>query len=205
MARRAVVVEIAVMSEQEEKSRRRKLSEEERALWHGVVRSIAPLAPKRAQGGQRTTASPAADKKPSPPAPRCAPAPAATRVTRSAPPLEAFDRRQKQRLTRGTQDIDARIDLHGKTQGEAHVALIRFLRKAQRDGAKFVLVITGKGSRARVGLDDSGVLKRQVPHWLTLPEFRPYVVGFEGAHVSHGGEGALYVRVRRAPKMDVRG
>jgi DNA-nicking Smr family endonuclease len=205
MAHRPVVVEIAFMSEQKEKSRRRKLSEAERALWHRVVRSIAPLAPKPAQAVQRTSESPAANKKPLAPAPKRAPAPAATRVTRSAPPLEAFDRRQKQRLTRGTQDIDARIDLHGKTQGEAHGALIRFLRRAQRDGAKYVLVITGKGSRARFGLDDSGVLKRQVPHWLTLPEFRPYVVGFEGAHLSHGGEGALYVRVRKAPKMDMGG
>jgi len=37
-----------------------------------------------------------------------------------------------------------------------------------------------------------------VPLWLRLPEFRPYVVGFEEAHTGHGGEGALYVRVRRA-------
>jgi DNA-nicking Smr family endonuclease len=41
------------------------------------------------------------------------------------------------------------------------------------------------------------VLRRQVPHWLELPEFRTIVVGFEQAHIAHGGEGALYVRVRR--------
>jgi DNA-nicking Smr family endonuclease len=86
--------------------------------------------------------------------------------------------------------------------------LLRFLRRAQADGAKFVLVITGKGARAgdasgehawgeRVW-GERGVLKRQVPLWLRLPEFRPYVIGFEAAHVGHGGEGALYVRVRRA-------
>jgi len=43
-----------------------------------------------------------------------------------------------------------------------------------------------------------GVLRRQVPLWLALPELRRYVIGFEDAHVGHGGEGALYVRVRRA-------
>jgi DNA-nicking Smr family endonuclease len=61
-----------------------------------------------------------------------------------------------------------------------------------------VLVITGKGGRADEARSERGVLKRQVPLWLRLPEFRPYVVGFEDAHIGHGGEGALYVRVRRA-------
>ncbi len=60
--------------------------------------------------------------------------------------------------------------------------------------ARLVLVITGKGGR-RAG--ESGVLKTQVPRWLSLPEFRPLVIGFEIAHAAHGGEGALYIRVRR--------
>jgi DNA-nicking Smr family endonuclease len=57
-----------------------------------------------------------------------------------------------------------------------------------------VLVITGKGGRSDGA---RGVLRRQVPQWLGLPEFRAYVVGFEDAHVAHGGEGALYVRIRK--------
>ena len=73
---------------------------------------------------------------------------------------------------------------------------VRFLRRAQSDGAKFVLVITGKGGRS--GDPDRGVLRRQVPLWLQLPELRDIVVGFEEAHVGHGGEGALYVRLRKA-------
>ena len=44
---------------------------------------------------------------------------------------------------------------------------------------------------------ERGILKRQVPHWLRLPEFRLLVVASEDAHVTHGGEGALYVRMRR--------
>lgn len=56
-------------------------------------------------------------------------------------------------------------------------------------------MITGKGAS---GDSERGVLRRQVPHWLGLPEFRAYVVGFDQAHLGHGGEGALYVRVRRA-------
>jgi DNA-nicking Smr family endonuclease len=86
------------------------------------------------------------------------------------------------------------------TQQQAHAALLRFLHRAQADGIKTVLVVTGKGSRQALdsGAPVRGVLKRQVPLWLALPEFRPLVVGFDDAHIGHGGEGALYVRLRRA-------
>ena len=82
------------------------------------------------------------------------------------------------------------------TQTRAHRALFGFLQRAHHDGLTFVLVITGKG---KIGAEsERGVLRRQVPQWLGLPEFRSLVVGFEEAHIGHGGEGALYVRVRRA-------
>ena len=90
------------------------------------------------------------------------------------------------------------VDLHGRTQDEAHAALLGFLRGAQQDGLRFVLVITGKG---RLGAGEAstarGVLKRVVPQWLRLPEFRSYVLSVEDAHLVHGGSGALYVRLRR--------
>jgi len=178
---------------------RGKLNAEERELWATITRSVAPLR-------QRRSAAVVATAAPLAPTPRKASAPAAVRSERMthaaaakpapkpASPLEPLDRRLKQRLARGTHSIDDRLDLHGKTQSEAHAALIRFLRRAQRDGARFVLVITGKGG-GRDG--ESGVLRRQVPLWLHLPDLRPYVVGFETAHVGHGGVGALYVRIRR--------
>ncbi len=97
------------------------------------------------------------------------------------------------RVARGKEAIDARLDLHGLTQAQAHSALLRFLRNAHARDARLVLVITGKGRG-----DEPGVLKRQVPQWLGLPEFRSLVVGFEDARIAHGGEGALYVRLRRA-------
>jgi DNA-nicking Smr family endonuclease len=178
---------------------RRGPSEEDRALWARVTRSVTPL---------RKSSAPAAPGPSAPPTPHKPPAKASARTaavthaatTKPSPapaPLAPLDRRLKARLKRGTQAIDARIDLHGMTQNEAHAALIRFLRQAQRDGARFALVITGKGVR---GADDRerGVLRRQVPLWLRLPEFRPYVIGFEAAHVGHGGEGALYLRIRKS-------
>ena len=110
-----------------------------------------------------------------------------------------MDRRLKQRVARGSEPIDARLDLHGYTQAQAHMALTAFLQRAQRDGARVVLIVTGKGGARGDPLTPSerGVLKRQVPIWLALPEFRSIVLGFEAAHVGHGGEGALYVRLRR--------
>ena len=87
------------------------------------------------------------------------------------------------------------------TQIRAHRVLLTFLQRAHSDGLTFVLVITGKG---KVGGAEAerGVLRRQVPQWLSLPEFRSLVVGFEEAHIGHGGEGALYVRVRRVARFE---
>ncbi|MBO0750522.1 MAG: Smr/MutS family protein, partial [Bradyrhizobiaceae bacterium] len=124
----------------------------------------------------------------------------AARPPRSAaapPALSPIMRKEKQKLARGRDVLDARIDLHGMTQTEAHAALRRVLHRCQADGGRFVLVITGKGL-ANESLNGRGVLRRQVPQWLALPEFRRYVAGFDVAHAGHGGEGALYVRLRKA-------
>jgi DNA-nicking Smr family endonuclease len=178
-------------------SRRRQVSDEEKALWRAVTRSVSPLRGRRKE--PEPVDEPAKPKpKPvsrpsSPPHPVAAmhrPAPKP-----KEPALAPIDRRAKQKLARGTNAIDARLDLHGRTQSEAHAALLRFLHRAQNNGAKTVLVITGKGGNRD---SERGVLKRQVPMWLALPEFRAMVVGFGDAAIGHGGEGALYVRVRRA-------
>jgi len=175
-------------------SRRRQLSDEERALWGSFARSITPL-----HGDQPSTRPPAGQDKPAPsPAKPAAAQPRATPPAKT-PPLAPLGRRLKQRVARGREPIDARIDLHGMRQSQAHAALLAFLQRAQADGARIVLIVTGKGeSRGeRDGESKRGVLKRQVPVWLSLPEFRSVVVGFEDAHVGHGGQGALYVRLRR--------
>jgi DNA-nicking Smr family endonuclease len=114
------------------------------------------------------------------------------------PRLAPLTRRTKKRIARGNHAIDGRLDLHGMTQAEAHDALFGFLRAKQARGAKVVLVITGKGAR---GSDDGGgrgVLKRMVPMWLGMPDFRGLIIGFESAAIGHGGEGALYVSLRKA-------
>jgi DNA-nicking Smr family endonuclease len=179
--------------------RRRALSEEERALWESVAKQVKPL--RKRHPVTKAHASPEAETKvavkPVVPA-KPIPVKSAPAVRPQAPPpLAPIGRRERAQLSRGKKEIDARLDLHGMTQTRAHRVLLSFLQRAHVDGLTFVLVITGKG---KVGGADSerGVLRRQVPHWLSLPEFRTLVVGFEEAHIGHGGEGALYVRVRRA-------
>ena len=182
--------------------RPRPLSEEERALWDTVTRAIAPLRRRKAarikEAAEAEEVAARAPAKPARNAVKTPAAPAAPIQRPGPPPLAPLGRRMRQKLARGSENIDARIDLHGMTQADAHAALAHFLRRAQHNGSRVVLVITGKG--ARTGADpyaERGVLRRQVPHWLESAELRPFVVGFESATLGHGGAGALYVRVRK--------
>jgi DNA-nicking Smr family endonuclease len=180
--------------------RRRALSEEERALWESVAKQVKPLrkkprAPRAAIAP--VEAPPAAARSAGLPKPPANPGAPKIPKPEHPPPLAPLGRRERSQLSRGRKEIEGRLDLHGMTQTRAHRALLSFLQRASTDGLTFVLVITGKGRAT--GLEAGrGVLRRQVPEWLSLPEFRALVVGFEEAHIGHGGEGALYVRVRRA-------
>jgi DNA-nicking Smr family endonuclease len=177
--------------------RRRALSDEEKALWHAVAKSTKPLRRRK----RVTFADVEVDVAEPPPAQSAHAKPVTRKPTVAAkpspPPLAPLGRRERSRLAKGRNSIDARLDLHGMTQARAHRTLIAFLQRAHGDGATFVLIITGKG-RASAPEGERGVLRRQVPLWLGLPDLRGLVVGFEEAHIGHGGEGALYVRLRRA-------
>jgi len=179
--------------------RNRALSREEVELWESVAKQAKPL---RKRPRSLKASAEALDE--SPVAPKLAPTPKSPAMHRkipaappAPPPLAPLGRRERSQLSRGRKEIDARLDLHGMTQTKAHRVLLSFLHHAHENGMAFVLIITGKGRT--VGPEsERGVLRRQVPHWLGLPEFRSFVIGFEEAHIGHGGEGALYVRVRRA-------
>jgi DNA-nicking Smr family endonuclease len=174
--------------------RARNLTPEERHLWGKVARQVTPLThvtitqdsvdaddmhpPPSRHGASGSGSLPARERRP-----QSHPVP---------PPLAPIDRKARQKLARGHDAIDARIDLHGRTQAQAHRALRKFLLDAQAAGSRYVLVITGKGRD-----QEQGILSRQVPLWLEAPDLRGLVVGFDTAHAGHGGAGALYVRVRR--------
>lgn len=176
--------------------RARTLNAEERALWHLVVRSVTPLRLPAAPPEPDPAEAPPPPAPDTPAKPLPAPSPAAR--AKPQPPLANLEPRMRRRLGRGA-EVDARIDLHGLTQAAAHRRLHGFIMDAQRLGHGVVLVITGKGAGERPlpGESERGVLRRAVPLWLADPVLRAYVVGFEPAARRHGGEGALYVRIRR--------
>lgn len=164
-------------------SRGRGLSEEDRTVWETVIRKIKPLHGARKVAAITSTPTPARKTA----VIRPVAIPSVKPVASPTPALAPLGRKEKQRVARGRAAIDARLDLHGHTQAQAHGELLRFLRRAGADEKRLVLVITGK----------SGVLRREVPRWLALAEFREMVIAVEPAAIRHGGEGALYVRVRR--------
>jgi DNA-nicking Smr family endonuclease len=155
-------------------------------LWQRVTRDVKRLAP-------RSPLRPIVAKPPEKRAARSAP-PAPP--TAPLPPLAGdqfagIDRANVERLKRGKHPIEARLDLHGMTQDEAHRALAAFIRRSRAGGKRCVLVITGRGTLG------SGILRTAVPRWLDEPEFRPHLLAIATAQPRDGGAGAIYVMLRR--------
>jgi DNA-nicking Smr family endonuclease len=172
--------------------RRAQLSDEELALWAHVAAGVKPL-PGRKIPHVALSKGPSAETQAGGAFAAVPIAPPPARPTLK--PLVPMERRMRQRVSRGRAPIDGIIDLHGMRQDEAHRALLNFLHRKHHEGAGVVIVVTGKG-----GGDDGrerGVLRRMVPHWLSDPGQRSYVIGYEEAAQNHGGGGALYVRIRR--------
>jgi DNA-nicking Smr family endonuclease len=181
------------------------LTADEEALWDHVTKDVEPVRGKRQvpaapAGHDRAMVRRLAAAKT--PSDRPKPAPKAARSTPVPVPL---DRRSARRIASGRAEIDASIDLHGMRQSEAHRTLSRFLSRCRADGCRTVLVITGKGGTQRkapgpgdaFGPGERGVLKSNVPRWLAEPDLSAIVIGFTTAHARHGGDGALYVTLRR--------
>ncbi|NRP69199.1 putative DNA endonuclease SmrA [Ensifer psoraleae] len=182
-------------------AKEKKLSPEDRILWGKVARSTRPMPGRLDDLADLLGESEKESLAAAPESPTVA---AASRekneqgfaLSKGKPerrhhPLE---RPVKRKLSKGRLALEARIDLHGMIQSEAHGLLLQFLLKAHERGLRHVLVITGKGT----SLGSDGALKRAVPLWFSLPEFRSLISSYEPAARNHGGEGALYVRLARA-------
>lgn len=189
---------------------RRLLSDDDLRLWRRVAETAEPLRRHeraRAIAHDHRTDPVADDPAARAPKPKPligTPGMASARATtaeRPAPPPIPLAAREARLIAGGRQAIDDRLDLHGMRQRDAHRLLRSFLVRAQARGHRTVLIITGKGGGEPEGPfwdpAERGVLKRAVPRWLGEREFRALVVGFATAHHRHGGEGALYVRLRR--------
>lgn len=168
---------------------------EEVRLWAVVTSTVRP-------GPGRKPVVPPKDVEPEAPA-KAGPAPGpqpfvrAAHQTQAKPSVTApgdIEPGRKRRLIRERDPIDLRLDLHGFDQDRARAVLTGFLLRAHDDGVRAVLVITGKGYQG------DGVLRRRTPEWLAEPPLRAVVAGVSEAGRQHGGEGALYVALKRKPR-----
>src|SRR5712692_5095602 len=168
---------------------------EERALWRAAMRGVARLAKPIDAPAPSPPDSVPPPPKPAKLARRPSPRPPVAKLPDLAPGVApGVDRRNAERLRRGERRIDARLDLHGMTQDEAHRALDAFLARAEQAGWRCVLVITGKG---RPGTSAAGVLRTAVPRWLNEAPNRARLLAIAAAQPKDGGAGALYVLLRR--------
>ena len=187
----------------------RRLRDEEAALWQRISRDVTPLprgvvALEEAETLEEEAPPPPAPKKikkprraalaatPAPPRP-----PALPELDPMAP--VGVDRRTVRRLKRGQLTAEARLDLHGRTQDQAHDALQSFIQESRMARRRCVLVITGKGS---VASGKGGVLRQMVPRWLNEPALRRHIIAITNAPQSSGGAGALYVLLKSREPLD---
>ena len=169
----------------------RPVTEDETAFFRHVFGDAKPLGPRRQAASVHQYKRPAAAAASTPPVKT----PAATgKKANPSLPCKVGGHRERQ-LRRGRLEPQARIDLHGLTQNNAYRSLVRLFTRAHSLDQRLVLVITGKG----------GVLRQIVPRWLGENELRTFITGVSPAHIRHGGDGALYVALRRHDGKTVRG
>lgn len=192
------------MDTQRARKNPRKLTSAEADLWREATRDVRRRKPRPhviqeqiAEAAPDPAVSHAPRMKPQSQRPKAVQPPAAPQLK----PLTALDVKTRRRMRQGGQEVEARIDLHGMRQDAAHAALRDFIIRSHNSGLRMVLVITGKGKPEAESFnsagDSSGVLRRAAPLWLADPSLRMLVSGYGVAERVHGGEGALYVRIRR--------
>ncbi|PIC02025.1 Smr/MutS family protein [Caulobacter sp. X] len=178
--------------------------EDDKRLWRLVASTVTPRAPERPEKMRSK-----ARIRPSLKSDTALPAEPPTRLASIAPlrlhpedlkpafakaikgPAGTIEPNRKLRIVKERDPIGARLDMHGLDQDQARATLEAFIRRSFSQGHRAVLVITGKG---KVG---QGVLRTRTPEWLADPSLREMVAGVSTADRRHGGEGALYVALKR--------
>lgn len=162
--------------------------ENDKALWQKVTRSVTPLDKTKIEYSKERKEP---TKQTTRPQQKIIKTPEKERSNE-------IDRQTARRLKRGQITIEGRLDLHGMTQNQAHDALQRLIPTAYGQRKRCILIITGKGTRRSSDAEHRpGVLKQKVPEWLNEPVLKQFVLKLQTAHIKDGGEGALYVYLRR--------
>ena len=173
----------------------RRLDAEEQALWTRVVAGVRPLRSRAAPAAAVADLAPPAARLPATLPPRPA---SVARPIRAAVPGETLDGSWDRRLARGLTAPDRIVDLHGHTLASAHGALDHALERAIGEGARLLLVVTGRPPR-RDGTDGPrrGLIRAAIGDWLAGSRHAARIAAVRNAHPRHGGAGALYVVLRR--------
>jgi DNA-nicking Smr family endonuclease len=173
---------------------RRRLTHEEEALWDALTRSVRPLRPGQPRP-LSTTPAPTLPAKTgltprvNPPPPlKPAPAPAAM-----------LDSSRERRIRNGNLMPDMSIDLHGHSLAAAHNRLNQALAQALAQDARILLVVTGKPPKSaeRAGASRRGAIRGEIGHWLETSPYADRIASVRIAHPRHGGDGAIYLILRR--------
>lgn len=174
---------------------KRRLTPEETRAWARVARTIKPIGPAREtledferalEAGEPVSLTRARKSSAAGLIAASGQAPESPRAT-----ARAADRKGEKRVKRGRLELAGKIDLHGHTQTSAEAMLTGFLHRSRAEGARCVLVITGKGRGGE------GVLRRNFLDWVQGPQASQLVSGYSQAHARHGGAGAFYLFLRR--------
>lgn len=183
-------------------SRRRPppITAEDARLWAHATRDAKPIGDAPLPDIAADPLAPPEDAPEAfdPPPPRLPPMRPATGTVRRHAILTHgstadIDKRTAERFKRGEMEIQGRLDLHGLTREAAHGALQGFMRESFERGRRCIIVVTGKGRRS----GGEGILRSEVPRWLNETQLRPLILSFSYAQPRDGGEGALYVFLRR--------
>ena len=170
---------------------KRPLRPDEHRVWGMVAATVHPLpgraTPKAPPAEPGPALPPRLDGAVGAPSPKLSPA----RKSKLRAEIDGIEPRRHHRIAKERDPIGGRLDLHGMTQDRARSVLEGFLRRAWDEGARAVLIITGKG------VQGDGILRRHTPEWLAAPHLAHIVAGISEAHRRHGGAGALYVALKR--------
>ncbi|MDF2637417.1 MAG: hypothetical protein K0R64_401 [Novosphingobium lindaniclasticum] len=188
----------------------RKLSAEEAEVWAQVARTVTPLERRRPVPAAAPAAMVPVPAKtvmlPSAPPPKkikgrvpppLPPKPAAARPKVDAP--LHLDGSWEKRISKGTLVPDFSLDLHGSNLDQAYVRLMHGLTQAKAMGARVVLIVTGK-PRPVDAMDRGtarGAIRAKITDWLAASDHALDIVAIRGAHRRHGGQGAIYVVLKK--------
>jgi DNA-nicking Smr family endonuclease len=180
----------------------RRLSPEEQALWKALAKTVRPL--RRVRPKPPVAEEPVSKETPTP-APRVrgrvppARKPDPPTVQRPAP-VPVLDSSWEKKIRGGRLVPDMSVDLHGLNLAAAHLRLDRLLGDAIMNDARVLLVVTGKPRSHRPLPGESGkrgAIRAEIGDWLARSAYAGRIASVRAAHLRHGGEGALYIILRR--------